>query len=312
MTSPIPVATPSPPAVAPGRHRRLGLTAVLAAVAVLTAACSCSVSNEEGGPVDGFGDPGDCTVVDMAVSSEKIDLLTSLAKSFNGSDAARFDGGCSFVKPYSKSSGGAAEILADGWTDASEGAQPVIWSPAASSWGQILNQRLANDGQAAMVGDAVSLQVTPLVIAMPKPMADALGYPETPIGWADIATLATSPDGWAAHGHPEWGPFKLGKTNPNFSTSGLSALIGQAYAATGKTRDLSLEDLDAPATAEFASQVESAVVHYGDITMTFLNNWFRTDRGGTSLRYASAVAVEEKSVIDYNRGNPDGVLEPGE
>ena len=26
----------------------------------------------------------------------------------------------------------------------------------------------------------------------------------------------------------------------------------------------------------------------------------------------SAVAVEEKSVIDYNTGNPDGVLDPGE
>ena len=59
---------------------------------------------------------------------------------------------------------------------------------------------------------------------------------------------------------------------------------------------------------EFASNVESAVVHYGDITMTFLNNWFATDVRGTSLTYASAVAVEEKSVIDYNLGNPDGVL----
>ena len=46
--------------------------------------------------------------------------------------------------------------------------------------------------------------------------------------------------------------------------------------------------------------------------MTFLNNWFRTDRSGTSLLYASAVAVEEKSLIDYNQGNPDGVLDPGE
>ncbi|MEZ5138857.1 MAG: extracellular solute-binding protein [Acidimicrobiales bacterium] len=147
---------------------------------------------------------------------------------------------------------------------------------------------------------------------MPKPMADALGYPETPVGWADIARLATSEEGWAAYGHPEWGAFKLGKTNPNFSTSGLSALIGQTYAATGKRRDLSLEDLDDPDTAAFAQQVESSVVHYGDITMTFLNNWFRTDRSGTSLLYASAVAVEEKSVIDYNAGNPDGVLEPGE
>ena len=46
--------------------------------------------------------------------------------------------------------------------------------------------------------------------------------------------------------------------------------------------------------------------------MTFLNNWFAADARGTSLTYASAVAVEEKSVIDYNLGNPDGVLSPGE
>jgi len=54
------------------------------------------------------------------------------------------------------------------------------------------------------------------------------------------------------------------------------------------------------------------VVHYGDITMTFLNNWFASDVRGTSLTYASAVAVEEKSVIDYNLGNPDGTLAIGE
>ena len=53
-------------------------------------------------------------------------------------------------------------------------------------------------------------------------------------------------------------------------------------------------------------------MHYGDTTLTFLNNWYGADQRGTSLTYASAVAVEEKSVIDYNRGNPDGVLEAGE
>ena len=42
--------------------------------------------------------------------------------------------------------------------------------------------------------------------------------------------------------------------------------------------------------------------------MTFLNNWFAADARGTALTYASVVAVEEKSVIDYNLGNPDGVL----
>lgn len=292
-------------------HRRLAV--LLVALGLVAGACSSGSDDAGGGDPDPFGDPGDCAVVDLAVSSEKIDLMTDLARAFNGSDDAQTSSGCAFVRPYSKASGGATTLLAEGWNEETEGPRPVIWSPAASSWGQILNQRLADDGASPMVeDDPVSFMLTPLVIAMPEPMADALGYPETPVGWADIARLATSEEGWAAYGRPEWGPFRLGKTNPNFSTSGLSALIGQTYAATGKTRDLTSEDLDAAATEEFARQVESAVVHYGDITMTFLNNWFRTDRAGTSLQYASAVAVEEKSLIDYNRGNPDGVLEPGE
>jgi Ca-activated chloride channel family protein len=296
------------------RTRSMTTMALGLAVALIAAACVGGGDDGEDSAPDPFGDPGDCTVIDVAVSSEKIDLMTDLAQAFNGSDdAALRDDGCAFVRPYSKASGAATTALAEGWDEATEGPRPVIWSPAASSWGQILDQRLADAGAEPMADDdPVSFMLTPLVIAMPEPMADALGYPETPVGWADIARLATSEEGWAAYGHPEWGRFKLGKTNPNFSTSGLSALIGQTYAATGKTRDLTEEDLDDPATTEFASQVESAVVHYGDITMTFLNNWFRTDRSGTSLLYASAVAVEEKSLIDYNAGNPDGVLEPGE
>ncbi len=58
--------------------------------------------------------------------------------------------------------------------------------------------------------------------------------------------------------------------------------------------------------------VESAVVHYGDITLTFMNNWYRADQRGNPYGYVSAVAVEEKSVIDYNRGDPDGVRQEGE
>ncbi|MCU1352097.1 MAG: hypothetical protein JWM05_1306 [Acidimicrobiales bacterium] len=285
--------------------------AIALAGGLLAAGCTSSGSGKASTDA-GLGDPGSCTVVDMAVSSEKIDLMTALAKRFNGSDAAKLGDGCAFVRPQSKASGSAATLLATDWNTDSEGPKPVVWSPAASSWGGILNQRLADAGKAAMVGSAKPFQLTPLVIAMPKPMADALGYPDKPVGWADILRLATDTKGWAAYGHPEWGRFKLGKTNPNFSTSGLNALVGQAYAATGKTRGLSSEDLDAAKTEAFAKGVESSVVHYGDITMTFLNNWFRTDRSGTSLQYASAVAIEEKSVIDYNKGNPDGVLSPGE
>ena len=285
-------------------------TGALVAACLLVAACSSAADNGDGDTSDlGDADPGDCATIDMAVSSEKIALLTELANDFNGSDAAELTDGCAFVRPYNKSSGAAATLLAEGWPDPEvNGVRPVIWSPAASSWGAIVNQRAGRE----IATGGTPFMLTPLVIAMPKPMADALGYPATPVGFADIVALANDPEGWAAYGHPEWGPFRLGKTNPNFSTSGLNFTTAQYYAATGKTRGLTTEDLARPDVAEFAASVESAVVHYGDITMTFLNNWFRADARGTALTYASAVAIEEKSIIDYNAGNPDGELSPGE
>ncbi|MDQ1519531.1 MAG: Ca-activated chloride channel [Actinomycetota bacterium] len=291
------------------------LTSGIALLLVAVAACSGSGGNSgASGKTGGLADPGTCTPIDVAVSSEKIALLTKLANDFNASQSHDLGNGkCAFARVQVKASGSAMQLLAQGWPDtAANGPQPVVWSPASSAWGAILNQRLADKQQPAMAPASDPIMLTPLVIAMPKPMADALGYPAKPVGYADILALARNPKGWGAYGHPEWGPFRLGKTNPNFSTSALHATIAQYYAATGKTSNLTLEDLNRPAVRQFARGVESAVVHYGDITMTFLNNWFRNDVRGTSLTYVSAVAIEEKSVIDYNQGNPDGVLDPGE
>jgi Ca-activated chloride channel family protein len=255
---------------------------------------------------------GNCIVVDITVSPEKIDLINALARTFNSSKDAKLNNKCIAVRPQSQSSGGAMQALVDGWDEANQGPRPVVWSPAGSTWGAILNQRLADKSQPAMTGAGKPFMVTPLVIAMPKPMAEALGYPAKALGWSDILSLAQSDKGWSEFGHPEWGPFRLGKTNPNFSTSGLNALIAQTYASTGKSRGLTLEDLRDSKVETYARTVESAVVHYGGTTLAFLNNWYRADQRNTALTYVSAVAIEEKSVIDYNSGNPDGVLDAGE
>ncbi len=256
---------------------------VLTLLALIAAACSGSGDTGSASGSDG----GDCITVPAAVSSEKIELLSELADDFNAS-GSEIDGQCVWVKVRSKASGGAATALAEGWDEAVDGGPaPVLWSPASSAWGEVLNQRLVDSGEAPMAPeDPTPFMLTPLVIAMPQPMAEALGWPDTPIGWADILELARSSDGWAAKGHPEWGPFRLGKTNPNFSTSGLSALIAQAYAATGTTSGLTLEDLARPEVQQFGRDIESAVVHYGDITLTFLDNWYRSRsaRHGAHLR----------------------------
>ena len=291
--------------------RRISALIILTVVA---AACSADENgltlDEDGNPIL---DPGDCLVVDVAVSSEKIELLSQLAADFTESDLAETDDGeCIVPIVQSKASGGAAQLLDDGWDEATEGPRPVIWSPASSAWGTVLNQRYETSGREPIANDSTPFMLTPLVIAMPRPMAEALGWPDESLGWSDVLELARSEQGWGDFGHPEWGAFRLGKTNPNFSTSGLSALIAQTYAAAGKTSSISAEDLAKPEVIQYGADVESAVVHYGDTTLTFMNNWYRADQRGNPYAYVSAAAVEEKSVIDYNTGNPDGVLDQGE
>jgi len=293
--------------------RRVATVRVVAAslaLLVLAAGCGSKSATEP----DEFGAADctdDCIVLNVSVSPEKIDLLTQLAKDFNAG-TPKVGSKRVVAQPKSKSSGGGADLLVKGWDEAAEGPKPDIWSPASSAWGAIVDQRLTQAGKKPIASQGTPFMNSPLVIAMPKPMADALGYPQKPIGWADVLALTNNAEGWGAYGHPEWGPFRLGKTNPNFSTSGLHALIAQNYAATDKTSDLTMEDLVRPDVLEFDRAVESSVVHYGDTTLTFLNNWYRSDARGNPFTYASAVAIEEKSVIDYNAGNPDGKLDAGE
>jgi Ca-activated chloride channel family protein len=246
-----------------------------------------------------------CVPLNVTASQEKSALLTDLAKRF--SDFGETPAGqCIKVTVVQKASGAAEEAIARGWDDKVDGPKPDVWSPAATSWIVLLRQhRAARDAGIGLVPDQVpSLLQSPLVIAMPRPMAEALGWPQREIGWSDVLELARNPKGWGGHGHPEWGEFRLGKTNPHISTSGLHALIGTYFAATQRSGDLTASDITDPQVVDFVKGVEQSVVHYGDTASTFLRHTRAADDNGAALSYVSAIAVEEKQVIDYNRANP--------
>jgi Ca-activated chloride channel family protein len=245
----------------------------------------------------------------VAASSEKGPLLARLADEYNGLGRGD-DGSCVTVRVQTAASGDMEAALVDGW-DASQVAagieRPDVWTPASSTWLNLLRYDQATaDNPTTVPDEPVQITATPLVLAMPQPMAEALGWPDTPIGWSDVLALVEDPAGWGSLGHPEWGRFTLGKTNPYISTSGLAATVGQLVAATGKASDLTSADVADPAVQARLGALEQAVVHYGDTTLTFLANLLDADRRGRGLSYISAVAVEEKSVADYNAGNPSG------
>ena len=250
--------------------------------------------------------PCDAIPLTIVSSSEKAALLSSIAASYTGLGRV-VEGVCGDVSIVAMSSGTAAYALVRGWDPSVDGPQPDVWTPVTSSWLQIVEQRLSRTDEPDLIPSHVGhVASAPLVIAMPRPMAEAVGWPKVQIGWRDLFELAKDPAGWGRFGHPEWGAFKLGKTNPNFSTSGLNALIGEYYAATGTSSDLTVEEISDPRVVRFVRGVESSVVHYGDISITFLENLRRTDEAGHGLTYVSAIAIEEKSVWDYNHGNPSG------
>jgi Ca-activated chloride channel homolog len=276
---------------------RAQLAATLAFAAVLTAGLTT-------GTVLFRSTPG-CYQVLIASSQEKATMLKDFALAYNRG-GPQVGGRCVAVKVEEVRSGDAELALARGWTGPT---RPDVWLPASSAWVKMLASQLSPETAARTLPvSSNSLFQSPLVIGMPAPMAAALDYPAKPVGWARILQLARDPRGWGAFGHADWGPFKLGKTNPTISTSGLHALIGAYYAAPGGA-NLTADSVASAPVQDFVRQIESSVVHYGQTATGFLRNLrYEDDQSAqAALQYISAIAVEEKELADYNAGLVAGV-----
>lgn len=262
----------------------------LAAVAVIVALVAGSGGGADGGSgarsSTPAAPPAGALVVDFAYSPEKEQLVGEQIKAFNA-EGVEVGGRVVFVRGRNISSGDAQRQIAKGML------KPAIWSPASSLWGRLLN----HEADKAYVGDEnPSIARTPLVIAIWEPLARALGYPRRPIGFQRVLALARDPRGLEKLGRPEYGSFRLGHTNPDFSTSGLSAVAAEYYAATGKREGLTVEDVDAPRVRAEIRAIERSIVHYGDTTLFFAE---QLRRYGPA--YASAVAMEEATLVDFNQ-----------
>jgi Ca-activated chloride channel family protein len=274
---------------------KLGQVAIaLLAVAAVAGAFALSGGKDDKGGGGGAGTgggavkaPKNALVVKFRWSPEKDKLLVPLIKEFNAGKE-KVGEQVVFVDGAPESSGETETKLAKGTEKAL-----VAWSPASSLWGRLLNFEA---DRPFTPDESPSLVRTPLVVAMWEPMARALGWPKKQLGFADILKLATEGTGWAKFGHPEFGQFKLVHTNPDLSTSGLSAVVAEYYAATGKKEGLREADVTGSKARALVRGIERSIVHYGDTTL-FIADQMRKEGPG----YASAVAMEEVTLLDFNR-----------
>lgn len=248
----------------------------------------------------------------VVVSPDQAGVVTQAAAEYERRRPA-VDDRCVDVQVRGTDSAEAAAALSGGWDEATQGPAPDVWVPASSAWAlQVALRQQATKQDVLIPLEYPKLATTPMVMAMPKPMAETLGWPRSTLGWKDLLGAVVNQEGWKAFGHPEWGAFKLGKTDPNLSTPGLEALIAAVFAATGQTSELSVETLvkEEDKLRQLILGLERAPGQDADTPATFLANLQQADQAGQALNFVSAVPLDEKSVWDYNRGNASG-LEDG-
>lgn len=271
---------------------RLGVRAFVLLLLANALGVAVLAACDAGGSTDGTPVKASNAIeITMAYSSEKKPWIEPLAAQFNREKR---------TLPGSKKPIFVTATVVDSGTARTQivqkTLQPTVWSPSNSLWKSVLNFEADAEIGGSGAGEADPLLLTPVVMAMWKPMAQALGWPNKPIGLRDVLALNENPQGWGAVGHPEWGQFKYAHTNPEVSSTGLSTVAAEFYAGAGKTSGLTEEDVNDPKVREFVKSIEQSIVHYSATTTIFKEN---VRKGG--MDYISAVALEEVTVLELNK-----------
>jgi Ca-activated chloride channel family protein len=239
-----------------------------------------------------------CVELVVWSSNEKATTLQDIASTYTPPVGRR----CANVRVERVESGAAEAALAQ--DQAINGQRPQVWAPAAETWLLLLGHHRNQNRKSDIIPRSWdNLMKSPLVIAMPFELADTLKACYPNVGWRQVLDVARTPEQCLKY-LDQHGRFRLAKTNPNVSTSGLHALIGTYNAARDKSGQLTLEDVRDEEAQRFVEGVELSVVHYADSVRDFLVALYKEDQAGRAPSYVSAIAVEEKQVFEYNRGNP--------
>ncbi|MDP9219972.1 MAG: substrate-binding domain-containing protein, partial [Actinomycetota bacterium] len=230
----------------------------------------------------------------VVASPDHAGVLEGLAQRWSDTNPA-VGGRCVRVDVVSKRSDEMAYRLSASWDTRRDGRQPDVWAPDASTWLQ-----RARNGDALLGSRNPSLARTPVVVAMPRPMAEALGWPDQQIGWLSLVKQLQDPAGWAAFGHPEWGPMRLGIADPVHDTAALAAVL----AVVNYDGDQAVSPTELAGARSFEKLVSTSA----PATTDLLIGVARAASAGTPLRYLSAFPATERDVIRYNATNPAAPL----
>jgi Ca-activated chloride channel family protein len=179
--------------------------------------------------------------------------------------------------------------------------RPTIFQPSVSHWLALANYET---GRTLFdLADSPATANAPVVMAIWESRLQAIrntvGYDD--VGWSELLDVLNSPNGWQDYGIPNGRrTVYYGHTDPFISSTALSTLIAEYYAAarvTGFTgRRLTLDEVSNPDVQAGVRAIEGLIRHYSQRTTEFRNYIAQ------GPDYLDFVALEENDLISINRG----------
>jgi Ca-activated chloride channel homolog len=184
---------------------------------------------------------------------------------------------------------------------------PTIVSPSTSDW--LAQVNLEAGHQVFDIEHLKPIVRTPVVIFTYRQMAECLGWPQQPIGWADIIALAERPEGWAScpGARVEWGRKPLvAFTDPTISSTARSTLQLLHIAGSGKPAEqFTPADVDDPKVQDFVRRFQATVDHYYPETLKLQTKMFQ------GPRFVHFAPVEEYTLPWLYQGRVNAESAPG-
>ena len=245
--------------------------------------------------------------------SEKKDWITAVTDRFN-KQGVTIASGERIVVVHE---GAGSNVIVSEALDGSK--KPHLISPASKVFLDEANGRSIEDGKDPLVdaSDTKDLVRSPLVIAIWRDIAEAMGWPGKPISWHEFYGYVSNPKEWDEIRKPKWGRFKFGHTHPDFSNSGILALLTEVYAAKGdfQPENIARGDFQQPELINYVRGIEAATVHYGESTGFFAEKMFANGRSylTAAVLYENLVYAENKKKVKGDADQPEIVaLYPAE
>lgn len=157
---------------------------------------------------------------------------------------------------------------------------PDVWIPDSTSW----LQRLRAVGRTWVPADVTSIARSPVVLAMPQPVAARLGWPAHKLTWNDLLAKVTGQT-----------PIRTGIVEPNRDAAGASGLIAMAAAANSN-----------PDTGQQVTVAALRALATGRSTVRddLLAKFPRAADPATLSSSLAAAPLSEQAVIEYNAAQP--------